>query len=338
MSTPVDALSHGGREQPQQPGQLSEGLHNVLDRVRVEADGLTAAVGARTVTASSPPALTGHLATALYQIVHVGRPETESGTGTGTGTGRVSAPQSRDLEERLAQAVPHRYTTHDVPVLAAREGGPIVELSGVRVRLDSDRLVRISADARRADVRVSASRPMLSPGFFLADGSLPLPPESQVLRVYLHVETPDAAVETWGRVLHCLEENAVAYRAKAASSSSALPRRDGVVVYLNGLNHAVLASLVEAVKGIVSPGSVPSPFTQPLAAGVAVAWEPDDARPGMRHTSLGEHRCRALASGLVGHAIHPDGRTRAERVRDAFLEGGIDPSAPHRNVSSPISL
>ncbi|MFZ3470963.1 T3SS effector HopA1 family protein [Streptomyces sp. 4.24] len=327
MSGPVETLSTDGRARTHPPRQLSERLQDLLDVVHVEADGLTAAVGARKLTASSPQALTAHLATALYQIVHVGRPESE--------TERAPASPDRDLEPRLAQAVPHRYTAHHVPVLSATEGALVVGLSSVRVRLDPDRVVRTSDDAQRAHVRISAARPALSPGFFLVDGSLPLPSEAQVLRVYLHVETPDAAVEAWGRTLECLEERAVAYRAKAASSSSVLPRRDGVVVYLNGLDQEVLASLVGAVRGIVGLGAGASPFTRPLAAGVAVAWEPDDARPGMRNTSLGEHRSRALASGLVGHATRPDGRTRTERVREALIEGGIDPSDPHRNLSSP---
>ncbi|MET7533966.1 T3SS effector HopA1 family protein [Streptomyces goshikiensis] len=330
MSGPAEVLRTGGRARPQSPLQLSEQLQELLDVVHVEGGGLTAAVGARKITASSAQALTAHLATALYQIVHVGRPESE--------TERAPASQDRDLEALLAQAVPHRYTAHTVPVLSATEDGLVVELSSVRVRLDSYRLVRTSDDAQRAHVRISAARPMLSPGFFLVDGSLPLPPEAQVLRVYLHVETPDAAVEAWGRTLECLEAHAVAYRAKAASSSAVLPRRDGVVVYLNGLDQEVLASLVGAVKGIVGLGSGGSPFTRRLAPGVAMAWEPDDARPGMRNTSLGEHRSRALASGLVGHATRPDGRTRTERVRDALIEGGINPSDPHRNLSSPTSL
>ncbi|MFF0560639.1 T3SS effector HopA1 family protein [Streptomyces sp. NPDC004266] len=318
-----------GREGRQPARQLSDRLRDLLDVVHVEADGLTAAVGERTVTAPSSPALVSHLATALYRVVHVGRPETDT-------EGEAATAPERDLEALLAGAVPHRHTSYHAPVLSAAEGGPaVIGLSGVRVRLDPDRLVSTGRDGRQAHVRVSAARPMLSPGFFLVDGSLPLPPDAQVLRVYLHVETPEAAVEAWGRALECLEGRGVAFRAKASSSSAALPRRDGVVVYLDGLDRDLLASLVGAVEGIAGLGAGSSPFTMPLAAGVAVAWEPDDARPGMRHTSLGEHRSRALASGLVDHAVRPDGRTRAERVRDALIEGGIDPSAPARNLSSP---
>ncbi|MER8073369.1 T3SS effector HopA1 family protein [Streptomyces sp. NPDC094034] len=315
------------RALPQPAPQLSSQIQDLLEVVHVDANGLTATVGARKVIASSAQTLTAHLATALYQIVHVGKPETD--------TGRPSAALDRDLEALLARAVPHRYTSHHVPVLSVAETGLLVGLSGMRVRLGPDRIVRTDNDEQQARVHIAAARPMLSPGFFLVDGSLPLPPEAQVLRVYLHIETPEAAVEVWSRTLQCLEERAVAYRAKATSSSTLLARRDGVVVYLNGLDQEVLTSLVGAVEGTAGLGTGASPFTRPLAAGVAVAWEPDDARSGMRNTSLGEHRSRALASGLVGHAVRPDGRTRADRVRDALMEGGIDPSDPARNQSSP---
>ncbi|WP_405697829.1 T3SS effector HopA1 family protein [Streptomyces sp. NBC_01185] len=329
MSDRLETLGTDGRARPQQRQKLSERLRVVLNTVHVEADGLTAAVGTHEVAASSPQALTAHLATALYRIIHVGRPE--------RGPEGASTSLDRDLEMHLKEAVPHRYTTHDVPVLSTTAGGPIVELSGVHVRLAPHRLVRTDDDAQRAHVRISATRPMLSPGFFLVDGSLPLPVTSQVLRVYLHIETPHAAVEAWRRTLEFLEGRAVAYRAKAASSSAALPRRDGMVVYLNGLDQDVLDSLANAVEGIAGLGTGGSPFTEQVAPGVAVAWEPDDARPGMRNTSLGEHRSRALAAGLVGHATRPDGRPRTEWVRDALIEGGIDPSAPYRNLSSPVS-
>ncbi|MET9887402.1 hypothetical protein ABZZ20_30540 [Streptomyces sp. NPDC006430] len=135
---------------------------------------------ARSVPAADDTRFQEANAFALYQIVYAVRPASE--------TERAPASQHRDLEALLAQAVPHRYTEYSVPVWSATEGGLVVELSTARVRLDSNRLVRTSDDAQRGHVRISAARPMLSPGFFLVDGSRPLPPEAQVLRVYLHVE------------------------------------------------------------------------------------------------------------------------------------------------------
>jgi hypothetical protein len=217
-----------------------------------------------------------------------------------------------------------------------------------RISSFQERVVRATdaegrgAHEEEADVLVAAIRPSLSPGFFLVDGSRPLTHQGAILRVYLHVETPGAALDAWGRTLRCLEESGVPFRAKAASSAHALPRRDGVVVYLGSGDQHVLPGLVEALEGAVLGADV-SPFTRPLAPGVAVAWEPDDSRPGMRNTSFGEHRSRALAAGLIRytteHGTAPDGPhphpNRSKVVRQALLEAGIDPLDPARNLSSP---
>ncbi|MFB7982786.1 T3SS effector HopA1 family protein [Streptomyces vinaceus] len=319
---------------------LSEKLEDALDGVHVHEDGLTASVNGRTVTGTSPLVLSGQLATALYQVIHVGKPARVEESREGD-KDRGAAALDRDLEADLAGAVPHRYTRHRVPVLADAPSGPIVGLSGVRVRLEPHRLVEEGAGSpHEATVLVAAARPSLSPGFFLADGSTPLAEDDPVLRVYVHVRTPEAAVEAWSKALEYLEAQSVPYRAKASSSRGLLPRRDGVVVYMGSRHQAALPGLARAVTGTGGLGSDCSPFTRALAPGVAVAWEPDDDRPGMRNTSLGEHRSRAIASGLVRKAIRPDGRLRAAFVRDALLEAGIDPSDPSRNLSSPplISL
>ncbi|MFF3307934.1 T3SS effector HopA1 family protein [Streptomyces sp. NPDC002952] len=326
---------------------LSPRLEAVLSDVHIRPDCLSATVRGRTVTADSPRALTGQLATALYGVAHVGRPATESATAR-------NLSEARDLEAGLARGVPHEHTRYRGSVLDDRgDGGLVVGLSGIRVRVPRERIsgpqervVRATpaegrgAHEEEADVLVAAIRPSLSPGFFLVDGSRPLTHQDAILRVYLHVETPGAALDAWGRTLRHLEESGVPFRAKAASSAHALPRRDGVVVYLGSGDQHVLPGLVKALEGAVL-GADASPFTRPLAPGVAVAWEPDDSRPGMRNTSFGEHRSRALAAGLIRYTTErdtaPDGPhpNRSKVVRQALLEAGIDPLDPARNVSSP---
>ncbi|WP_051857755.1 T3SS effector HopA1 family protein [Streptomyces cellulosae] len=317
-------------------GALSARLEEVLSGVDIRLNGLTASVGKRTVTADSPRALAVQLATALYEVVHVGRTAAEP----------VTAKRrwdARDLEAGLARGVPHEHTRCRGPVLSSGEGQElVVGLSGVRVRISRERIVDDTGTAggevpgQEADVLVTAARPSLSPGFFLVDGSVPLTHQEAVLRLYLHAGTPEVLLEAWGRTLRCLEECGVPYRAKAISSSDALPRRDGIVVYLGSGDQHVLAPIVAAMEENVGLGADTSPFARALAPGIAVAWEPDDSRPGMRNTSFGEHRSRALATGLVRHATRPDGSgNRSEVVREAFLEAGIDPLEPARNLSSP---
>ncbi|MFE1312192.1 T3SS effector HopA1 family protein [Streptomyces sp. NPDC058755] len=317
---------------------LSPRLEEILSGVDVRPDGRTASVGARTVTADSPRALGGQLATALYEVVHVGRTAADSARAQ-------SRWDARDLETGLARGVPHEHTRYRGPVLSGAEGEDpvVVSLSGVRVRVPRERIVEGAGgaahgegNAAEADVLVAAARPLLSPGFFLVDGLLPLARQEAVLRLYLHVETPEVLLDAWAGTLRCLADGGVPYRAKAVSSADSLPRRDGIVVYLGSSARHLLPSLVAAVEGHVGLGAATSPFARALAPGVAVAWEPNDPRPHMRNTSFGEHRSRALATALVGHATRPDGPAhRREVVRQALLEAGIDPLEPARNLSSP---
>ncbi|MGP4001048.1 T3SS effector HopA1 family protein [Streptomyces sp. 8N706] len=324
---------------------LSARLEETLADVVVEPGGLTASVGERMMTAASSRALTGQLATALYQVVHVGR-LSHLPAGPSRPEDRGADRQlERDLEAGLAAGVPHRHSRYRAAVLNAAGGrtGPVVHLSGVRVRVAPERIadttdaVGEAADGAEAVVLVAAVRRSLSPGFFLVDGSLPLARQDAVLRVYLNVETPGAVLDAWERSLRCLEGHGVPYRAKAISSASGLPRRDGVVIYLGGEDQHVLPDVVGAMGKDVALGAGASPFSRPVAAGVAVAWEPADPRPGTKNTSFGEHRSRALADGLVRHATQADDsrRTRSEVVRQALLDAGIDPTEPARNLSSP---
>ncbi|NEY31073.1 hypothetical protein GTU99_02435 [Streptomyces sp. PRKS01-65] len=324
---------------------LSARLEEALAGVRVEPDGRTAFVGERMMTAPTPRALTGQLANALYEVVHVGRSPQDPDRPDRTAGQDADRRPDGDLEDGLAARTPHPYSHYRAPVLdAAPEGrGPVVRLSGVRVRVAPDRITGGRGAAGRpgngaeAGVLVAAVRRSLSPGFFLVDGSRPLTGQDRVLRVYLHVGTPGAVLDAWEASLRCLEGHGVPYRAKALSSSAGLPRRDGVVIYLGGEDQYVLPGLLDAVGRHTAPTPGTSPFTRPLAPGVAVAWEPDDPRPGGRNTSLGEHRSRALAEGLVRHATRAGdgGGSRSEVVRKALLEAGIDPMEPARNLSSP---
>ncbi|MFD5764095.1 T3SS effector HopA1 family protein, partial [Streptomyces sp. NPDC127044] len=51
--------------------------------------------------------------------------------------------------------------------------------------------------------------------------------------------------------------------------------------------------------------------------------------------SFGEHRSGALAEALVKHAVRTDGVGRSATVEESFLNAGIDPLAPGRNLASP---
>ncbi|UVS81380.1 T3SS effector HopA1 family protein [Actinokineospora sp. UTMC 2448] len=291
---------------------LAARLTDAVSAVSVDLPTLTAQIGVRSVNAPTERALAARLGVVLYDELHRG------------GQAARTLPRVSPLEGELGAAVPHRHTMARVRVLDPRT----VSMAGVVVRLPDDSRLDVGTTV----IPLPAARPRLSPGYFLVDGSLGAAlGGSQVLRMYLHVDG-ESRVDTWARVLRLLESLAVPYRAKVASAGP--PRRDGMVVYLGPAAFGRVADFLDAavdLPGLTDPTSV---FARRIGPGVALAWEPDDRRPGRRDGSFGQHRGAALADGLIAHA-----RTGApDAVAAALRAANIDPAAPERNLSSPTDF
>jgi hypothetical protein len=305
-------------------------IGQLLDRVRIDLDLARAWVDDHEVTATRPADLTAALATALYQTMHVGRTPS-------------TAPQPRptrdeNYESRLAGAVPQLHHELTVPLVSRDIVDPVdVLISGVRVRMPTGCVSAVDTAARRAQIRLPATHAALSPGFLMATHATPLAftADNPCLRVYLHVQDPDATPEVWASVLSAV--GGVPYRSKALSNPARYPRRDAIVVYLNGSDRSVVPRLARAAVETGRLGEEVSGFVKRAAAGVGWAWEPNDDRPGMQNLSFGEHRAHAIAAGLVAHASGggPAGRTGA--VARALHDAGADSGAPYRNLTSPLS-
>ncbi len=292
----------------------------VLAAVRVDAGLRRAYVAGRELRAENGRELRVRLVSALYETFHAGHRSAEAPSGPA---------RDRAFEAELKAAVPHSTT----PAAAVESGTRgVVVAEGVRVR---------PAAAPRAGepVRLPAHRPGLSPGYFLADGSRGRGGRGPALRVYVHTGDPDEALRTWGKVVRALEEAAVPYRAKVLSSRRLFPRRDGLVVYLGPAAwHAA-----PAVVAAAAPPSRPSArhprtsaFARTVAPGVALAWEPEDARPGHRGMSFGQHRSAAVADAAIAHAREKSAaRTVHEHVREQMRAANIAPDACYRNLNSP---
>jgi hypothetical protein len=311
----------------------SSAMWSALRDVRVAADRASATVGEREVTSESPREMRRLLAEAIYDVLHAGQ-FVEKGS-------LSYRLREAPFEEELAAAVPHEETT----VRVRRLGGPreiangrravLVEREGVRVWVPEERLVEPVEPTAGDDVpeiltlRVAARRPALSPGFFLVDSSRPQQLRQEGLRVYIHITEWQAAAGIFGRVLGLLEDRRVPYRSKVLSSKALYPRRDALVVYLDRPWWSMAADIAGAVDGLPGIGTETSVFAERMVPGVAIACEPDDARPGMRGLSFGQHRATALATALLEAEDDLAGAVRA-----AFEAAGIDPERPGRNLTS----
>lgn len=304
---------------PLLPGALTSALADV----RLDLPALRAQVGQEDVSAQSLEDLRSKLASALYRTLHTGAPPTDE----------APRPRSRrdpDLELRFRAGMPHQRTVRPVRVLERRpaDGTVLVELDGVRVRLPE---ARLTPAGPRDLVEHDAARPVLSPGFFFAHGSHGRPPRGPVLRLYVHLRHPDAAVAAWTAALRVLEQQTLPYQAKVLSAPQYYPRRDALVLYLTAAHQAVADEVATAVSDVDGLGASTSALAEPLAPGVAIAWEPADDRPGMQGLSFGQHRAHAIAGGLLAHARDPRTPQRTAIAR-AMQAASIDPAAPHRNL------
>lgn len=302
-------------------------LLRALDDVHVTEDGLRARVGDRELEAGSPESLRHKLRAALYDSLHAGRPARD-----GHPPRTLREPE---FEERFAAATPHRTTTVLARVVAPPDGDAFVALiDGLRVRVPAGQH-RETPHGAPLPLRIPAMRPALSPGFFLADGSAGGISTGPILRVYVHITEPAAAPAVWGAVLSRLEETGLPYRAKVSSSRRLFPRRDALVVYLDPRAWNLAGEVTAAVDGLAGVGEETSVFAHRLAPGVALAWDPQDRRPGMNRLSFGEHRAAAVADALVGHARAGGAGSLEDALAEAFAAAGADPARPGRDLVSP---
>lgn len=311
---------------------VAAALLGTLDGIEVAPDGCRAAVAGETLEADSPRRLARELTTVLYETLHVGRDKAE--------TTRPRTLRDSHFDRLLADAMPHTTTlTRALVHRRIQEDDYLASLDGVRVILPATALTGPALAALPAEVpvRIPAARPALSTGFFLADGSAGtgIGPGPHLLRVYIHLTGSDIAGATWRAVLSRLEKHRLPYRAKVVSATRLFPRRDALVVYLGARSWEAVPDIVSCVAGSAGVTADTSPFAHQIAPGVAVAWEPQDQRPGMRGLSFGEHRAAVLAEAVVRHAVRTDGVGRHATVAEAFLDAGIDPQEPARNLTSP---
>jgi hypothetical protein len=322
---------------------LLPALAERLDEVDIDSTQWHATVGDRTLTAETHRQLRAMLSGVLYESWHVGRPPRE----------RPQPLRVRDktFEEDLRAAVPHDSSIVNAqvdPTLAGPQlvgaqlvgaqlvGAElaVVRLNGIRVLVPAERIVA-AGEGGAPQVRLPAVLPAASPGFLMVTGSRGTDlGGGDLLRVYLHLGTPDAAPVVWGAVLTRLEERGVAYRAKVTSGKALFPRRDGMVVYLGPDSWGAVADVRDAAVASGGLDDEVSAYAARLDAGVGCAWEPVDPRPGMGGLSFGQHRSQVISAALVAAAMDGSGDRHAV-VAEALLAAGIDPNRPFRNTTSP---
>lgn len=308
-----------------------------LHEITVATDASSAEIGGHELTATNARQLQGQLSVAIYDHLHAGRgPES---------AGRPRRIRDSVFEQQLGEGVPHRHSAVSAVIrqLPTAAGGPVgtgtallVDHAGLRLWVQPS-AIRTSADrwaaGAQVDLRMSACRPALSPGFFLVDGVRSIPHDgSELLRVYVHLATSADATSAWSTVLHRLEALQVVYRAKVLSAAGLFPRRDSLVVYLPPESWGHLQTVCELMASLPGRLDETSQFGRRFAPGVAMAFEPRDPAAARRGLSFGQHRAIVAAGALIDSTL---GATDLDDELDRqFVAANIDPADPARNLSS----
>lgn len=305
---------------------LATSLRAVMDDIEVSGDGLAARVGTQQVTADYPREMVRVLAEAIYNVHHAGQDVAAV----------PSRLRDRAVEDRLRAVTPHQSTRAQVQLLQTADDGEngrraLVRYRGVRVWIPAEHLGEEATAGDVLTVPFPAVRPAVSPGYFLTEGSLGWTRGAQVMRLYLHVPTADAAVLAWQAALEHLEATATPYRAKVLTAAEFYPRRDSMVVYLEDTARGTAEEVARRVAALDVLAEETSAFAHRLGPGVATAAEPRDPESGFRGLSFGQHRATLLATALLAARGNPSDKEK--EVFATFTQHGADPAAPDRNLT-----
>ncbi|WP_341258388.1 T3SS effector HopA1 family protein [Gordonia malaquae] len=309
---------------------IDPGCEAVLDAVTVDADGCRADVGGTVLEAASARELEGRMAGALYERFHARKI-------TDDVDDDFSHLRDFGFERRLAEPAADVTTSHRVDVVERTDTGGVALIAGVRVALSVDQLASIVTDRGVETLRTSASRPALSPGFFLVrvtPGARPL--SGPLLRLYIGLADEEAGVRAWSLLLDHLGPASCGWQAKVLSNPAHYPRTDGLVVYLDSTGWGGLPRLIRELDASGVASGETSHYVHRAAPGIGVAFEPRDPRPDRAGLSFGQHRSRVIGHALVSAALAGDSHDdRRARLVGDLLGAGIDPSSLARNLGSP---
>ncbi|MFJ8871358.1 T3SS effector HopA1 family protein [Streptomyces sp. NPDC102473] len=309
---------------------LADRIVTLTEQITVTSGGLKAETAGEVYEAATPQALTRRLSAVLYDTLHSGRDKPLDI--------RPRSLRNAALDAALDEATGGLTTTAVGRFHTAATDHTVVVMDGLRVRVPEDRVMSHEGD--QVTVRMPAARPGLSSGFFFANSSRPAPTSrGPLLRVYGHMDTSDAAPEVWRATVAFLEDAGVPWQAKIASSPVVYPRKDALVIYLPRSSWRVARGCAAMLEETGLLAETTSPFTRAITASVSCAFEPDDPRRARQELSFGQHRTQVFAEALVRHATATadEDEPLADTIASAFLDAGIDPAEPARNLSSPVT-
>jgi hypothetical protein len=164
------------------------------------------------------------------------------------------------------------------------------------------------------------------PVFVVTTGSLDRSAASCFLEL-----SPAIAPEVFGRMVAALDGYDLGFRAELRGHAAFPERIGSVVVTVSRADAPALARVALRMRErspFVFGQTVPA-FTRPLAPGIGLADQPQQAR------DVGRHRFHLVATGLVAAGPHAGPDQRRAAVLRALTDASLDPDALHLNPGSP---
>lgn len=159
--------------------------------------------------------------------------------------------------------------------------------------------------------------------------------QSVTVRVYFHL-TPDGAIAVMANLTRHLNQANIPFTFKVLYNPSDYKRYDSGVLYFERSDYPNVQPILQQVYAETSRHFQPQVplFTKPLAAGLAVAEEPNQKFADRE--SFGMNRCQMIAHGLLQAwqqgEVAPDRRLHS--ILQTFTSLGIDLDRPFLNANS----
>lgn len=213
----------------------------------------------------------------------------------------------------------------------------IVRKGGVTLNVPIARVIR----ERNGVVKLRTSKESrCSPGFYTAIGDVTPRPLEPLVRVYWNVR-PEGAATFVEAVTTILNRNLFAFRAKVLSDPLDFDRCDAAVIYvMRGDWSEVRKHLTPIYRSLRGKLDDATPaLTKRLGRGMAIAEDP------LSDQSFGGHRCRLIASALLGaqKVAKASPEARVEHVIGALAKHRVRIAEPFlnpgsRDIYQPLSL
>ena len=244
----------------------------------------------------------------------------------------ASAQEDPALVGPLRAALGIRWTWSPGWVAAETPDGLVARRDGLELAVTADE-VRPAVDGT-FEVRFPAEKRYASPGFLAVTGEAGAA-EGRLVRCYLNLRR-DRGPVLYADLVRDLDVHGLPFSAKIGNHAEVFERPDAGVLYVHRDHTQTALRVIDRALGSHPAGLAPEvpAFTLRVRPGVGLADEPADAAASV---SFGQHRCDAVARGLL-RTDGLDAQARLDAVVAELEAAGVAPERLHLDPGSSVVM